>query len=460
MIFCHVLDAGCVRPSIMKFAVAATLVGSAAASCSGTADPVVTEPQCYEAKAGALGLTETVRVTVKDFASGAGHIDVVGSGVEEINCTGKDFTKSGQSISTDLGDCVPSTASISEIDYCSDQDALKVKVKVSGVPLPITTTASRVDCASVTKPAREIMWEDFVSKHAKNGDDEERKAIFMQNIDRILETNRAQSDYWFGVTEFADMTAEEFKSVMLSGLKPESERVVLGTQGATGAEVPDSIDWVDQGAVSPVKNQGSCGSCWAFSTVGALEGRAQIAKGNLQQFSEQQFVDCDTDFGDQGCNGGLMDNAFKYAEQADICTEDSYAYKGKGGSCAASGCTVGLKTGEVTGFMDVTVNDEQALMEAVAAGPVSVAVDAVTLFQLYFGGIMSGLCGAMLDHGVLVVGYGTDNGKDYWKVKNSWGSSWGEKGYVRMLRGKGGKGQCGILSGPPSYPVIGSSVTV
>jgi len=114
----------------------------------------------------------------------------------------------------------------------------------------------------------------------------------------------------------------------------------------------------------------------------------------------------------------------------------------------------------VTGFVDVETNSEQALMEAVAAGPVSVAVDAETLFQLYFGGIMKGLCGASLDHGVLAVGYGTDNGKDYWKVKNSWGSSWGENGYVRMLRGKGGKGQCGILSGPPSYPVIGGSVEI
>merc|ERR1712093_580957 len=130
---------------------------------------------------------------------------------------------------------------------------------------------------------------------------------------------------------------------MLSGLKPSIEnRVSLDVQQAT-ADLPDSIDWSTQGAVSPVKNQGSCGSCWAFSTVGALEGRAQLAKGDLQQYSEQQFVDCDKGFGDKGCNGGLMDNAFQYAKQADICTEDSYAYKGKGGKCAASGCSVGLK---------------------------------------------------------------------------------------------------------------------
>jgi len=449
----------------MKFAIATTLVASvSAAKCTGSTDPVVSAPQCYHAKAGALGLTETVDVTINDLTSGTGHFDIAGSGVEGFSCSSKEFTKAGQTISTDLSDCVPSTVSLSEIDYCSDQDAIKVKVKVSGVPFAITTAATRVDCAADRKSGSDIMWEEFTEKHAKNGDDSERKSIFMQNIDRILETNRKQDDYWFGVTEFADMTPEEFQASMLSGLKPSAERISLGVQQASEAsDLPASIDWTTQGAVTPVKNQGSCGSCWAFSTVGSLEGRAQLAKGNLQQFSEQQFVDCDTDFGDLGCKGGLMDNAFKYAQQADICTEESYAYKGKGGSCATSGCAVGLKTGEVTGFVDVATNSEEALMEAVATGPVSVAVCAETLFQLYFGGVMSGLCGASLDHGVLVVGYGTDekSGKDYWKVKNSWGGNWGEDGYVRMLRGKKGKGQCGILSGPPSYPVIaGSSVVV
>merc|ERR1719384_288646 len=130
-----------------------------------------------------------------------------------------------------------------------------------------------------------------------------------------------------------DLTREEFKAQYLS-LKPEnrvdSGVTNLGTFKATGAETPDEIDWSTQGAVSPVKDQGSCGSCWAFSTVGSLEGRNQIATGKLQQFSEQQFVDCDKAFGDQGCQGGLMDNAFKYAEQANICTETSYPYQGKG----------------------------------------------------------------------------------------------------------------------------------
>jgi len=226
----------------------------------------------------------------------------------------------------------------------------------------------------------------------------------------------------------------------------------------SGAALPDSIDWSQKGAVSPVKNQGSCGSCWAFSTVGSMEGRHQIASGQLQQFSEQQYVDCDKNFGDKGCSGGLMDNGFKYAMQADICTEESYPYKGKGGSCQTSSCSVGLTKGSVTGYKDVD-QTEEALQEAVAAGPVSVAVDAVTLFQFYFGGIMSLPCGATLDHGVLAVGYGEQNGKKYWKVKNSWGQMWGEHGYVRMLRGKSGAGECGIRK-QASYPVISATVNV
>merc|ERR1712224_602099 len=235
----------------------------------------------------------------------------------------------------------------------------------------------------------------------------------------------------------------------------------LGQFKATGAELPDSVDWVDGGAVSPVKDQGSCGSCWAFSTVGSLEGRAAIATGDLQQFSEQQFVDCDKDFGDEGCNGGLMDNAFKYLMQSKgACTEESYGYKGRGGACQIDSCSIGLPASSVTGFQDVDGN-EKALEEAVAQGPVSVAVEADTVFQFYARGIVkTNFCGANLDHGVTAVGYGVENGVKYWKVKNSWGKMWGESGYIRLKKGKGGKGQCGILSGPPSYPVISSSVTV
>lgn len=153
-----------------------------------------------------------------------------------------------------------------------------------------------------------------------------------------------------------------------------------------------------------------------------------------------------------------MDRAFAFAEKNSMCTEASYAYTGKRGSCAASRCTVGVPRGSVVGFKDVAKNSEQALMEAVMQQPVSIAIEAdKPVFQLYKSGIMTGACGQKLDHGVLAVGYGTDGGQDYWRVKNSWGAAWGEGGYVRLLRGRKKAGQCGILTGPPSFPVLSAA---
>merc|ERR1712046_293435 len=173
--------------------------------------------------------------------------------------------------------------------------------------------------------------------------------------------------------------------------------------------------------------------------------------------SEQQFVDCDKV--DSGCSGGLMDNGFTFAKSNALCTEESYPYKAKGGTCAASSCTVGLAKGAVTGYKDVSPDSMSAMMSAVSQQPVSIAIEAdKSVFQLYKSGVLKSTCGSQLDHGVLVVGYGTDpTGGDYWKVKNSWGSSWGMNGYVLLQRGKSGSGECGILS-QPSYPVV-SAVT-
>merc|ERR1712190_392296 len=255
-------------------------------------------------------------------------------------------------------------------------------------------------------------------------------------------------------------TADEFASTHFGIKQPDQpwgSLPSLGQHEYKGEALADSVDWTTKGAVTPVKNQGQCGSCWAFSTTGSLEGAWQIAGNPLTSLSEQQFVDCDKG-SDQGCNGGLMDNAFKYAEKNAICTEASYSYKGRGGTCKASSCSVGIPKGDVTGYKDVATDNEQALMEAVEKQPVSIAVEAdKSAFQLYRGGILSSTCGSNLDHGVLLVGYGTENGQDYWKVKNSWGTSFGENGYIRLKRGKGGKGECGLLSGPPSFPVVSGS---
>merc|ERR1719183_386935 len=206
------------------------------------------------------------------------------------------------------------------------------------------------------------------------------------------------------------------------------------------------------GAVTPVKNQAQCGSCWAFSSTGSLEGAMFVATGKLISLSEEDLVQCNS-ITDHGCQGGLMDNAFDWVQQNGICSEEAYPYtsgSGTTGTCKKT-CTPIVT---ITGHTDVPSNDESALKAAVSQQTVSVAIEAdKSAFQLYKGGVLdNSACGKQLDHGVLVVGYGTD-GKDYWKVKNSWGASWGEKGYIRMVRGSN---QCGI-GNQPSYPVVSGS---
>merc|ERR1719359_756894 len=285
-----------------------------------------------------------------------------------------------------------------------------------------------------------------------------RFAIYADNFAFVNAENAKGHKYKLTMNEFADMTADEFGESHMGISKPEKiwgDLPYLGQHEYSGATLPSSVDWSSKGAVTPVKNQGQCGSCWSFSATGSLEGAHEIATGKLVSISEQQLVDCSKPEGNQGCQGGLMDDAFKYMEQNDMCTEESYAYTAKNGQCHASGCTVGVPKGSVTGYKDVSHDDENALMEAVSKGPVSIAIEAdKSVFQLYKSGVLSSAgCGHQLDHGVLVVGYGELSGKKYWKVKNSWGASWGQEGYVLLARGESGAGECGLLS-QPSYPVV------
>lgn len=219
-----------------------------------------------------------------------------------------------------------------------------------------------------------------------------------------------------------------------------------------GGSVPDSIDWREKGAVVGVKDQSSCGSCWAFSAVAAVEGINQIATGNLISLSEQELVDCDTSV-NEGCNGGLMDYAFEFIiNNGGIDTEDDYPYKSRDGRCDSYRKNAHVVS--IDGYEDVPVNDENALKKAVAKQPVSVAIEGSgRAFQLYESGIFSGSCGLDLDHGVTAVGYGSENGKDYWIVRNSWGTEWGESGYIRLARNIGlSSGKCGIAM-EASYPI-------
>jgi C1A family cysteine protease len=223
--------------------------------------------------------------------------------------------------------------------------------------------------------------------------------------------------------------------------------------------IPKSIDWRERNAVTHVKNQGDCGSCWSFSTTGALEGIHAIKKGELINASEQQLMDCSDQYGNKGCQGGLMDNAFKYVIHKGLCSEKEYPYSGEEGICQSNQCTPVV---QINNYSDVESNNEKTLMRAVAHQPVSVAIQAnLSSFRFYKRGVyQDSLCGDQLDHGVLIVGYGTDilQGLDYWIVKNSWTSNWGDEGYVKILRnyekyGGDSSGMCGIAI-QPSFPII------
>lgn len=310
-------------------------------------------------------------------------------------------------------------------------------------------------------------FEDFVATfHKTYANDEERQhrqEIFAENLKYIEKHNAGKHSYQLGVTEFADKKPHEFHldhvGCMTKSQKPWSSLPYLGhAEFKVGAKLPSSIDWVSKGAVTDPKNQGKCGSCWSFSTTGALEGAWQIASGKLVSLSEQQLVDCAKN-GNMGCQGGSMDLAFSYLEKHDVCSEDSYPYLAAQGTCHQTNCTKVVPQGSITGFKDVSAKDMDALMQAVSQQPVSVAIEADQMaFQLYKGGILTQECGTKLDHGVLVVGYGTENGVDYWKVKNSWGAEWGENGYIRMKRGVPKDGECGIKD-QPSYPIVKASAS-
>ncbi len=286
-----------------------------------------------------------------------------------------------------------------------------------------------------------------------------RLQIFANNMEQIHKHNADTTQtYKLGQNQFTHLTFDEFvKAVNLKGINKPALRKNGGKVHTAPADVstlPTTVDWVAAGAVTDVKNQGSCGSCWSFSTTGALEGAYQIKYGNLQSFSEQQLVSCDKT--DSGCNGGWMDDAFTWVQDnGGITTETAYPYTSGNGSNAPCVSGQTLVTGSApSSFTDVTTGSVSALMSAVAQQPVSIAFQANQLaFQSYSSGVLTGRCGQNLDHGVLAVGYGTDasTGLDYWKVKNSWGTTWGEGGYILIERSNADL--CGVLDAP-SYPTL------
>ncbi|KAF9606013.1 hypothetical protein IFM89_021435 [Coptis chinensis] len=287
--------------------------------------------------------------------------------------------------------------------------------------------------------------------------------VFKENVKYIHEFNKKDAPYKLKLNKFGDMTNHEFKSAY-AGSKVKHHRMFQGSKRGTGGfmyanvdNVPPSVDWRQKGAVTAVKDQGQCGSCWAFSTVVAVEGINQIRTNKLVSVSEQELIDCDTQE-NQGCNGGLMEVALEFIKKnGGLTTEQNYPYKAEDATC--DGQKVNSHVVTIDGHENVPANDENALLKAAANQPIAVAIDAEgSDFQFYSEGVFTGECGTELDHGVGLVGYGkTADGTKYWIVRNSWGAEWGEKGYIRMQRGVSApEGLCGIAM-EASYPIKGNA---
>lgn len=322
-------------------------------------------------------------------------------------------------------------------------------------------------------------WKQVFERIYETVEEEElRFTQWVENWNKISQHNLnydlGKVTYRMEMNHFGDLSSAEYKRQM-NGYNNAARLQRNGNKlGSTflqsafnlTATLPKNVDWREQGYVTPVKDQGQCGSCWSFSTTGALEGQMYRKTGSLVSLSEQNLVDCSTPEGNQGCNGGLMDAAFQYIKlNGGIDTEESYPYEAQDGTCRYSAKYAG---GEDTGFVDVPSGDENALKEAVATvGPVSIAIDASqSSFQFYSSGIYNepDCSSTALDHGVLVVGYGTlapeetadDNDVNhkhnhYWIVKNSWSTKWGDQGYIKMSRNR--HNQCGIAT-QASYPLV------
>ncbi|GAB2287747.1 hypothetical protein Dimus_022108 [Dionaea muscipula] len=302
---------------------------------------------------------------------------------------------------------------------------------------------------------------EYGRAYSDDAEKEARFKIFSENVEKIEAYNKMDLGFILGINAFADLTNDEFRASH-NGYNYKRQNFSPSNVKSTSSsfryenvtDVPAEVNWVTNGAVTPIKNQGSCGCCWAFAAVAATEGLTQIKTGKLISLSEQEVVDCDILHSDMGCNGGTPDGAYSYMiRNGGLTTEENYPFTGVQWICNTKKAS--QIAAKISSYEDVLANNEAAMLQAVAVQPISVAVDAGGFFfQFYFGGVFRGFCGTSLDHAVTVVGYGTaSDGTKYWLIKNSWGSSWGEAGYMRLQRGVNDpRGLCGIAM-IPSYPV-------
>ncbi|XP_020239699.1 macrodontain-1 [Cajanus cajan] len=279
-----------------------------------------------------------------------------------------------------------------------------------------------------------------------------RQQIFKDNLEFIEKHNNdGNNRYNLSLNIFADLTNEEFVASHTGALfKPPGSSKInhnLGYHNISVSDIEPSLDWRTKGAVNKIKNQGKCGSCWAFSAVATVEGIIKIKKGKLVSLSEQQLVDCASD---DGCNGEFVETAYEYIERYGLANEAEYPYKGKEGTCAM----LKPEIQNIIGYQRVPKESEEELLKAVANQPVSVLLDGSgQAFQFYSEGVFHGECGTILNHAVTAIGYGEDTDGKYWLLRNSWGSQWGEGGYMKLKRDTGSRqGLCGVNL-HASYPI-------
>ncbi|XP_059459849.1 zingipain-2 [Corylus avellana] len=295
------------------------------------------------------------------------------------------------------------------------------------------------------------LFETWCKEHGKTYSSEaerlHRIRVFEDNYNFVKQHNdMGNSSYTLSLNAFADLTHHEFRASRL-GFSAAGRNFHRGRplrEHGVVREIPSELDWRKKGAVTHVKDQGSCGACWSFSATGAIEGINKVVTGSLVSLSEQELVDCDQSY-NSGCEGGLMDYAYQFViDNHGIDTEEDYPYQGRDRSCNKERLKRRVVT--IDGYTDVPPNNEKQLLQAVAVQPVSVGIcGSERAFQLYSKGIFTGPCSTSLDHAVLIVGYGSENGVDYWITKNSWGTGWGMDGYIHMLRNGGNsQGLCGI----------------